>query len=166
MLEGRKAIPAELRRRVLLEAGHRCAIQTCLQTTMEIAHIKPWKEVKEHSFDNLIALCPNCHSRYDKQEIDRKSMLQYKANLSILNSRYCEAERRILRYFYNNPKVNGIRLESGFDVHLMNALEDSLLERFLTSGIKFNGIPSHIDYVITDKGRNFVSKLFSGERLI
>ena len=79
----RPAIPRQLERDVLVEAGHRCAIPTCKQTPVQIAHIVPWETVREHTFDNLIALCPNCHDRYDnKGEIDRKAMLQYKANLS------------------------------------------------------------------------------------
>jgi 5-methylcytosine-specific restriction endonuclease McrA len=43
---------------------------------VEIAHIVPWEKVKEHTFDNLIVLCPTCHTRFDKGEIDRKSMLR------------------------------------------------------------------------------------------
>jgi hypothetical protein len=81
-MEKRPAIPAELTRRVLVEAGHRCAIPTCRHPTTEIAHIVPWSRVREHTFDNLIALCPTCHARYDKGEIDRKSMRMYKAQLS------------------------------------------------------------------------------------
>jgi hypothetical protein len=41
----------------------------------------PWSEVKEHRFENLIALCPTCHTRYDQGTIDRRSMLVYKALL-------------------------------------------------------------------------------------
>jgi predicted restriction endonuclease len=70
----RPAIPRPLERDVLMEAGHRCAIPTCHQWPVEIAHIIPWDQVKEHSFDNLIALCPTCHSRFDKGEIDRRAM--------------------------------------------------------------------------------------------
>jgi hypothetical protein len=40
-----------------------------------------WSIVKEHKFENLIALCPTCHTRYDHGEIDRKSMRLYKAAL-------------------------------------------------------------------------------------
>lgn len=73
---------------MLVEAGHRCAIPTCLASPVVIAHIVPWAKVREHAFPNLIALCPTCHARYDRGEIDRQSMLQYKANLAALNSRY------------------------------------------------------------------------------
>ena len=74
-------IPEDLKRRVLVEAGHRCAIQTCKSTDIDIHHIIPWEKCKEHSFDNLVALCPNCHRRSHKGEIDRKSLLMYKAQL-------------------------------------------------------------------------------------
>ena len=57
----RPSIPTDIKRQVLIEAGHRCAIPTCGHPTTEIAHILPWAKVKEHKFENLIALCPNCH---------------------------------------------------------------------------------------------------------
>ena len=110
LVTDRPKIPAGLKRKVLIEAGHRCAIPTCRHTTTEIAHIEPWSKVKEHSFENLIALCPNCHTRFDNSEIDRKSMKQYKANLAILTGRYGDLERRILELFATNPESNSIRL--------------------------------------------------------
>lgn len=78
----RPAIPAELKRAVLLEAGHRCAIHTCRHSTTEIHHIVPWSRCKKHEFENLIALCPNCHERANSGEIDRKSLRHYKTRLA------------------------------------------------------------------------------------
>lgn len=74
----RPAIPAELRRQILVEAGHRCAIQTCRAPDVDVHHIEPWHTRKTHDLENLIALCPNCHRRADRGEIDRKSLLHYK----------------------------------------------------------------------------------------
>jgi hypothetical protein len=100
----RPPIPSQLEREVKMETGYRCAIPACRQNPVEIAHIIPWEKVQEHTFDNLIALCPTCHARYDyTKEIDRKAMLQYKTNLSVVNGRYCDLEQRILRHFANNP---------------------------------------------------------------
>src|SRR4051812_48640268 len=115
----RPPIPASLKRQVLIEAGHRCAIPTCKQTTTEIAHIIQWAKVKNHEFDNLIALCPNCHSRYDKGEIDRKSMVQYKLNLSVINGRYGDLEQRVLRHFSFVPQPDEISLPKSLDILLM-----------------------------------------------
>ncbi|MFG2195853.1 HNH endonuclease [Streptomyces sp. NPDC048639] len=81
MPDNRPAVPRQLARDLLVEAGHRCAISTCRATTLELAHITPWVKTRAHDFDNMIALCPNCHTRFDKGEIDRLSMLQYKAEL-------------------------------------------------------------------------------------
>ena len=61
----RPPIPVDLHRIVLIEAGHRCAIHTCRQVPVEIAHIDPWSRCREHRFENLIALCPTCHTRID-----------------------------------------------------------------------------------------------------
>jgi hypothetical protein len=80
--ESRPAIPAELKRQVLVEAGHRCAIHTCRHTAVDIHHIIPWAQCHEHTFENLIALCPNCHRRADAGEIDRKALAMYKARLA------------------------------------------------------------------------------------
>ncbi|BAQ60107.1 hypothetical protein GM3708_513 [Geminocystis sp. NIES-3708] len=77
----RPNIPAEIKRRVLVEAGHRCAIHTCKNPNVDIHHIIPWAKCQEHNFNNLIALCPNCHRRVHNGEIDQKSLLMYKASL-------------------------------------------------------------------------------------
>jgi predicted restriction endonuclease len=77
----RPALPAELRRQVSVESGHRCAIPTCKNPDFDVHHIVPWEKCQEHDFENLIALCPNCHRRADRGEIDRKSLLLYKQQL-------------------------------------------------------------------------------------
>lgn len=78
----RPAIPAEIKRAVLVEAGHRCAIPRCGQTELDIHHIVPWETCKKHEYSNLIALCPVCHRRAHNNEIDRKSLHLYKENLA------------------------------------------------------------------------------------
>ncbi|MBK8134172.1 MAG: HNH endonuclease [Gammaproteobacteria bacterium] len=77
----RPNIPADLRRAVLVEAGHRCAIPQCRYPEVEVHHIIPWESCKTHEYENLISLCPNCHSRADRGEIDRPSLRLYKAKL-------------------------------------------------------------------------------------
>jgi len=77
----RPAIPSELRRAVLVEAGHRCAIPRCGHTDIDVHHIVPWETCRKHEYDNLIALCPICHRRAHKGEIDRKSLREYKSLL-------------------------------------------------------------------------------------
>ena len=78
----RPEIPAEIRRAVLVEAGHRCAIPRCGETEIDVHHIVPWSECKKHEYSNLIALCLICHRRVHKGEIDRKALFQYKSALT------------------------------------------------------------------------------------
>jgi hypothetical protein len=94
----RESVPADLKRRVLIEAGHRCSIPTCRQIPVEIAHIEPWAKVQTHEFHNLIALCPTCHTRFDNGNIDRKSMLIYKAEP-------CAPEQPLWGHRAANPAV-------------------------------------------------------------
>jgi len=78
----RPAIPAEISRAVLVEAGHRCAIPRCGATELDVHHIVPWETCQRHEYANLIALCPVCHRRAHKGDIDRKALFQYKAALT------------------------------------------------------------------------------------
>jgi len=92
----RPNVPAALKRRVLCEAGHRCAIHTCRHIEVDIHHIVPWAKCKEHKYENLIALCPNCHRRADSGYIDRKSLKIYKANLRYAHDKFSQLEVDIL----------------------------------------------------------------------
>jgi HNH endonuclease len=150
----RPAIPKQIQREVLIESGHRCAIPTCRQTPTEIAHIIPWSKVKKHGFDNLIALCPNCHSRFDKGEIDKQSMIQYKLNLSIINSRYGDLEQRVLRHFSFVPQPENIYISKSLDILLMYILEDGLIEKDELNSVMGD---SNI-YELTEKGKTFILK--------
>lgn len=82
MAPERPAIPAELRRQILVEAGHRCAIHTCRHPDVDVHHIEPWSRVRDHRAENLIALCPNCHRRAELGEIDRRALRLYKVRLA------------------------------------------------------------------------------------
>ena len=118
----RPSIPMIIKRQVLVEAGHRCAIPTCRFPTTELAHIEPWEKVQTHEHSNLIALCPNCHTRYDKGEIDRKSMLIYKQKITFLSDRYSKFELNVLDCLSKNGKV----CVYGY-VSVKNLLDDGLI---------------------------------------
>jgi hypothetical protein len=160
MTEERPNIPRRLRRAVLVEAGHRCAIPTCRATTTEIAHAVPWSEVREHTFDNLIVLCPNCHSRYDKGEIDRQSMLMYKRNLGVLTSRYSESERRLLEVFARSPGTRTLGLHHNMNFEFMYLLLDGVI----TTLPEQPGVVTLAGwtYTLTDLGVRLVDQLREG----
>jgi hypothetical protein len=162
----RESVPADLKRRVLIESGHRCSIPTCRQIPVEIAHIEPWAKVQTHEFHNLIALCPTCHTRFDNGDIDRKSMLIYKQNLALLNSRYGDIERRILQLFAEKPKRDTIWLPAGLKILILYLLQDGLFrETGATAGGGLGNVPSRREYAITATGRLFVSRWAEAQEL-
>ena len=125
--EGRY-IPADIRRAVLLESGHACAIPTCQFHATEFAHIEPFARVKKHEVSNIVALCPNHHHLFDqKKVIDRKAMKAYKLKLQFLNKRYTKYELRLLTVLAEKPVV----LASG-EIETMGLLRDGLIENAKT----------------------------------
>ncbi|WP_145638987.1 HNH endonuclease signature motif containing protein [Neorhizobium alkalisoli] len=89
-------IPADLRRRVLVEAGHRCSIPTCREIYVDIHHIEPWAKTRKHEYHNLICLCANCHRMAHDGKIDRKSQYLYKANVRYVHDKFSQLEVDIL----------------------------------------------------------------------
>ncbi|WP_407674439.1 HNH endonuclease [Nonomuraea glycinis] len=169
MPQGRSPIPAALKRELLVEAGHRCAIPTCrAPAPLEFEHIEEWAKVKRHDFANMIVLCANCHGRKGSgpNQIDRKSLHQYKANLSLVNSRYGELERRVLTYYAQRPDLGAIWLPSNMQLLMMFLLQDGYFARDEVMDVRVRTetrIFSEIEavsqcYVITDKGMQFVKR--------
>ena len=154
----------EVKRMVLVEAGHRCAIPTCRHPTTEIAHIVPESVNHDDSFENLIALCPNCHTRYgQKKEIDRQSIRMYKRNLGISNSRYSDFERRVFDQIAETDRRSFI-VEAGLEIPLLHAVNDGLLRRVELAPVAIQqGEPTHYKYEVTDEGLDFVNRYVCGE---
>lgn len=152
-------MPADLRRRVFVEAGHRCAIPTCRHIEVEIHHIVPWSQCRAHEYDNLIALCPNCHRRADRGEIDRKSLKRYKANLRFVHDKYSQLELDILFELGNATEPN-FRLSWPPYGHIMiKRIVESGLIRVVEAqtGISIGSRRFTPDYLIlTEAGRRFL----------
>lgn len=73
----RPTISADLRRKVNIEAGHKCSIKNCLEHTyLEIHHINQNRE--DNRLENLILLCDKHHKMAHADVIDRKALIEYK----------------------------------------------------------------------------------------
>ncbi len=159
---GRSIIPAELRRRVLVEAGHRCAIPTCRYIEADIHHIVPWAQCHAHDYHNLIALCPNCHRRADRGEIDRKSLLLYKANLRFTHDRFSQLEVDVLFDLYGEPPGSKGQWPPFMHIMLRRIIEAGLV-RITANPIgaaHFMGMQVSPDFIeLTPKGRTFMADL-------
>ena len=92
-------------------------------------------------------------------------MRRYKANLSILNGRYGDLEKRVLQHFVDHPDSKTITLFGGLDVLLSYLVRDKLITDTGTrDGVGFGAndgdemIWSHITYALTPEGRAFIDK--------
>lgn len=161
MAEGRPAIAAELQRRVLVEAGHRCSIPTCRHIEVDIHHIIPWEQCQKHEYENLIALCPNCHRRADRGEIDRKALRIYKANLRYTHDRFSQFEVDMLFEAYGAGPGQAIPWPPYLMLLIKRLLDAGYLEvRRSSGGVYLSGMQASPDYLfITAAGREYVDSL-------
>ena len=66
----RKNIPEKTKKLLLEETTHRCGI--CFNKVSQsglaydIAHIIPYTDSQDNSFENLLILCVNCHATYTR----------------------------------------------------------------------------------------------------
>jgi hypothetical protein len=156
---GFRGVPMARKRMVLVEAGHRCAIPTCRHRTTEIAHIVPESQSHDDTFQNLIALCPDCQ----KKEIDGQSIGMYKRNLGILNSRYSDFERRVFDQIAETDRRSFI-VEAGLEIPLLHAVNDGLLKRVELAPVAIQrGEQTDYKYEVTDEGLAFINRYICGE---
>ena len=161
----RPPIPADIRRKVLVEAGHRCAISTCRHIDVDVHHINSWKESQKHEYENLIALCPNFHRRADRGDIDRKNLRIYKRNLHTMHDKFSQLEIDVL--FEANSCEPGKSIQwPPFMRLLIKRIYDAGLVQLSQHGgsVSAGGMPiSPEELVITNKGREFIEEIGAKE---
>ena len=174
-------IPNSLKRRLLEEAGYRCAVPTCRATDpLQFEHIEGWAETREHNFEDMIILCANCHSRVTSKKINKSAIKTYKHNLAILTGRYSLFEMRILEsLFKDGPKapievagtitVSQWVLVAFSDQYHLKGLIDDKLVNFTGSNWGKEPIdpefPNRAFVNLTPKGVEFVNSYFSGREI-
>lgn len=161
-MERRPPVPPELRRKILVEAGHRCAIPTCRNTEIEVAHIIPWAQVKEHTYENLIALCPICHKRADDGKIDRKSLYMYKRILQRLTDRYERFELLVLNELRQG---NMVTISENMTLLVKNLVDDKLITLNVIPLQGFeNNLPLNMNVLLTKTGNAFIEEWINGNK--
>ena len=83
----RTKIPSHTRQLILIEAGYKCANPTCRNIlTLELHHMVWVKDGGVNDPNNLLALCPNCHSLHTYHHISEQAIRTWKSLLVALNS--------------------------------------------------------------------------------
>ena len=69
----REPISEKKKKKMYAESMGRCMNPNCQKELfsekgdiIETAHIVPYSKTVDNSFENLVILCPNCHTEYDK----------------------------------------------------------------------------------------------------
>ena len=72
---GRVPINPNVQRRLYAESMGKCMNPNCLKDLfdsngdiIEKAHIDPYCKTADNTFENLVVLCPNCHTNFDKNK--------------------------------------------------------------------------------------------------
>ncbi|MCC0681030.1 HNH endonuclease [Clostridioides sp. ES-S-0005-03] len=84
----RKSINENVKRRLYAESMGKCMNPDCQENLfikdndiMEKAHIAPYFETEDNSYENLIILCPNCHKKFDKiNSLSEETVKKWKEN--------------------------------------------------------------------------------------
>ena len=73
-------IEENVKRRLYAESMGRCMNPNCQKELfcndgdiIEKAHIDAYCQTADNSFENLVLLCPNCHTNFDKNQVSRGS---------------------------------------------------------------------------------------------
>lgn len=150
-MSNRPNIPIEIKRRVLRESGYRCAIPTCRFPLTENAHIISWAESQDHKYENIISLCPNCHTLYDSGRISREAIIYYKKKLMFLNEVYSRFEVDVLDYLKNHDSVT----ITG-ELLIKHLLEEGIVRRTTEEQLHgFNDLDI-FSVILTDKGKKLL----------
>lgn len=71
----RTKLPESVQRRLYAESMGKCMNPSCCTDLftdkgdiIERAHLVPYCETSDNSFENIVLLCPNCHTNYDKNK--------------------------------------------------------------------------------------------------
>lgn len=73
--------PTNVRRQLLVEANHRCAI--CREITpIEYHHVIEFHKIKHYDIRHMLAICPTCHTMCGLGAIDQKAQYEYKNRLN------------------------------------------------------------------------------------
>jgi hypothetical protein len=104
MTTERTNLPIETRRRVLQVGGYKCGNPECRTIlTLDIHHINAVSDDVTNDPENLIALCPNCHSLHQSLE----SVRAWKFLLLSLNEAF---DRHAADLLLSLDKTNGLWL--------------------------------------------------------
>ena len=127
-------IPTPLESLLYELAGHRCTI--CAAPWLEIHHIDELGEGGMTTYENLIVLCPNCHTRVHAEKVPSKAELRhYKLKQEIayalpVLARLTHEERSFVVEIAKLATNNQIAFSKRFHAEIEAEDEDAAVEKY------------------------------------
>lgn len=165
----RSKVSDQTRTLVLLEAGYKCANPVCRHIlTLELHHIVWVKDGGANSPENLLALCPNCHSLHTRGHMPESAIRMWKSLLVALNSTNQGTADLLLLIAMDEDRFDGPESSKGVAPRfrftgdglpaLAGLITSGLLEitrRYSGASAWGGGMPS-FEVCLTEKGLRFV----------
>lgn len=152
----RKTTPVDVKALLLHEAGYRCANPACRTIlTIEIHHLDQVSEGGPNAPENLVALCPNCHTLHHAGTLTLSSLRSWKFLLLALNEAF---DRKLVDLVLALHKVKAVHVSG-----------DGILQCSpgIASGLILVETRRHSDdywVSLSDKGRRFVQAWEEGDQ--
>lgn len=163
----RQRIPNDVKFRVLVEAGYRCAVPTCRTIlTLDLHHIIEVNKDSGNDPDNLICLCPNCHALYHRQKIPQEAIRIWKMILVSLNNAYDKEAidyLLMLHIIENTDDKDFSLIVSGDGFLRFSALLNSGMINVTYIPRSRYGHDACYDLGLSEKGNSFVAAWKSGK---
>ncbi len=150
----RQQISSDIRRQILHESGYRCANPTCrMVLAINIHHLDPVSKGGANTFDNLIALCPNCHALHHQSIIPHESLRTWKILLLSLNEAF---DRKAIDVLLTLRKILKITLRGEGMLEIAGLISSDLVKWQQSHADVF-------DIKLSNKGSIFVEAWSSGK---
>lgn len=167
-----------VRDEVLREAGYMCANPRCRHIlTLHIHHIVWVKEGGSNDPNNLVALCPNCHTLHTQGYIPAEAIKHWKGILHALNNAFNKESLDLLLFLYSTSEKiwysgDGVLKFAGLIAADFAEIIQSQSGRGLTKqvGGAFFGYDDMMlppgsahRLALTEKGRAFIESWMTGD---
>jgi hypothetical protein len=165
-----KKVPVDVRRLVLHESGYKCSNPACrYPLTLDVHHLYYVSEGGSDLAENLLPLCPNCHTEHHNGHIPTESLRAWKMLLMALNEAF---DRRAIDLLLTLAKMKDqtIANVTGDGLPAYSALVASGLVAILPALHTTGGWGGNVQWqdvykaALTDKGKLFVEGWKKGDQ--
>jgi len=166
-VEARRA-PLDVKRLVLHEAGYKCSNPACrYPLTLDVHHLYYVSDGGSNQADNLLPLCPNCHTEHHNGNIPTESLRAWKMLLLALNEAF---DRKAIDLLLAVAKLTTVEWITGDGVEGYAALVSSNLVTLHSDQFPYQTSRSCVlertvyAASLTDKGKLFVEAWKKGDQ--